>query len=558
MDLNPLNWFAKPPAEPEASATFDRLVQELAAPTAPAGAQDALQIKPANPQQGTILQHIGPNNAGVRVTHDRAMMVAAIWACIDVISAALSASNWNVYGGVRDSAQNKTMLENDGLHYVLNTRFNPEMTAQSGKRALGIAAVGYGNGYAEIEYDMAGRIVALWPISPDRVELRRDWGTGRLFYRVTQDMMGGFVDMDPSDIYHVRGASLTGLSGDDVVAKAIQSIAMAIALDQFGASYFANGAHLGGTLSYTGTLDDPAFDRLNKQFNEKHKGARNANKTGILEAGMTYTPFDSDAEKSQMVDSKYQSIEEICRWFRVPPHKIAHLLRATNNNIEHQGLEFSRDTIRPWKIEIEQEADYKLIPTRGPRKFIEIDTDWMAEGDYKSRMEGYQIGRGMGVFSANDVLRKLGENTIGEEGDIRIVNGASIPLDKVGENYRNTGTATVPIAPDDPATEEPAADDAAMAGWLASIYDRGKRRADNRSEGKGPTARGVIYDETLAYIVAEAATLIELLPPVAGGVPTAEWIEEFGSAVLNGKESKTCARAALDQIIKGEQNGRTS
>jgi HK97 family phage portal protein len=455
------------------------------------------RVRLANPQRYTY-GFPGLNNAGVRVTPENATQVAAVWACMDVIASAASSSDWNVYAGVRH-ATNKEALPEDSLQYILNTRFNREMTAQAGKRAMMLAAVGYKDGYAEIERDMAGRIVALWPIAPNRVDPRRDLETGRLFYRVTQEYSGGWVDMEPDELFIIRGASLVGFSGDDAIGRAIQSIASAIAIDQFAASYFANGTQLGGVLEYEKKLDDPSFVRLQEQWNGKHQGSRNAFKTAILENGVKFNPITTDAEKAQIVNVKHLSIEEICRWFRVPPHKIAHLLRATNNNIEHQGLEFSRDTLRPWIKEIEQEADYKLIAYRGPKKFVEIDVDWAEQGDYKSRAEAYAVLAGTGAFSPNMILQKLGENTIGRDGDIHFVNGAAIPLDQIGAAYK---AAAAPAPP-------PPADEAAQA-WLSSVYARINRRFSNRVEAQGmPAAR----EDLKTYAAEQIEELAEVLGP---------------------------------------------
>ncbi|MFN6993731.1 MAG: phage portal protein, partial [Aquincola tertiaricarbonis] len=396
-------------------------------------AMSALLVGPARPSPGSTFRHVRVANAGVHVTHETAFMVSAVWACIDAIASALASSDWNVYAGVRGSEKNKEALPEDALHRILNSRANGDMTAQSAKRALAIAAVGFGNGYAEIQWDLAGRCVGLWPISPDRVTPMRD--DRGMFYRVSQDSAGASIDLDPVDMFHIRGAGLTGLVGDDPIGRAIQSIAMSVALDQFGAAYFGNGAQLGGLIKLKGNIDDAELERLSKQFNSKHGGSGNAFRVGILEGDMDFQQLTTDAEDAQLVDARNQQVEEICRWFRVPPHKVAHLLRATNNNIEHQGLEFSRDTLRPWVKEIEQEADFKLISPRGPRKFVEIDLDWASEGDFKSRIEGFAAGIASGIYSVNVVLRKLGENTIGPAGDIRMVQGAMIPLDRVGDAY---------------------------------------------------------------------------------------------------------------------------
>lgn len=181
--------------------------------------QDATQAQPADPQRGGMLQVIHRNYADVRVTPDLAMMVSAVWACIDVIAGAMASSSWNVYAGTRDDG-NEYLLPQDATQYILNTRINPEMTAQSGKRAVFISAVGLGNGYAEIVRDMAGRVIELWPIRGDRVEPRRDRPGEPMFYRVYNDMGAGWIDLPARDVLHIRGPGVDGLLGDNPIARA--------------------------------------------------------------------------------------------------------------------------------------------------------------------------------------------------------------------------------------------------------------------------------------------------------------------------------------------------
>lgn len=508
-----------------------------------------------NDTERGILRFFGVKNAGVTVNHDSAMQVAAVWACIDVIASALASSDWNVYGGVR-GASNKRALPEDNLQYILNTRWNPECTAQSAKRAMMIAAVGYGNGVAEIERDLAGRIVGLWPILPDRVEVRRAVDTNELVYRITLSETGGFIDLGPDEVLHIRGPGLTGFMGDDVLNRAVKSISQAVAMDAFTSAYFGNSAQLGTVFMYKNAkLDDGHYDRLSKSLAKRHTGADKAFTTAILDGGeWDVKQIGTTADKAQIIEAKHLSIEEICRWYHVPPHKVAHLLRSSNNNIEHQGLEFTRDTLRPWSKEIEQEADYKLVPYRSGKKFVEIDMDWAQQGDYKSRLEAYQIARGMGVFSANDILRKLGENTIGSEGDIRIVQGAMIKLGDVGAAYtqpapsRTTSTAPEPDdAEDDDEetdTEDDLMDEAAMA-WLQSVYERIERRRDNREhslEKAGKESRNASREDARIYAAGELKPFAKVFPP-ARLAKIHEWSEQ----VINGCTPEIAAFAALEK-----------
>jgi HK97 family phage portal protein len=373
-----------------------------------------------------------PMNAGVQVTPEIAMRVSTISACVDVIASAIASSDWNIYKRLK--ANDREFLPDDRLHYLLNVRPNPEMTAKAFKQAMVMSACTWGNGYAEIVRDMSGRVAGIWPIYPDRVEVRR-WEDGTLYYEVHNDR-GDPTILEQRDMFHIRGPGLLGAVGDNRFASAVRTIALAVALERFGEAYFGNNTQLGLVLEYPGQVSDETYKRLEQQFNKRHRGANQAFRVGVVEAGVKIHPMNVEADKAQLIEARKFQVEEICRWFRVPPHKVGHLEKSTNNNIEHQGLEFSRDTLRPWAIEIQQEAQEKLFGPRDNAKFVIVDYTWASQGDFKSRMEGYKIARDMGMYSVNDILKKEGENTIGPEGDVHIVNGSGsvVRLEDVGKN----------------------------------------------------------------------------------------------------------------------------
>jgi HK97 family phage portal protein len=481
-----------------------------------------LLVRPANPQSSRFGRETWRMFGDAAVNPDTATQVAAIWACMDVVASSMSASDWNVYLGYRGEAK-KVAAPRERLQYVLNTRYNLEMTAQAGKRAQMLNAVSSGNGYAEIERDGAGRVIALWPLESRRADPQRDLDTGKLFYRFSQEYNGGTVDIDPENLFIIRGPSMNGAIGDNTLSRAVRTVATAIAMDMYADAYFTNHAQLGTVFMYKGpTMDDPAYKRAEESLAKRHKGAKKAWTTGLFTGDWDVKSFGNNMEQAAYADLKNVNVDDICRWFRVPPHKIAHLVRSTNNNIEHQGLEFSRDTMRPWKLEIEQEADYKLLPARGDSKFLEVDVDWAEQGDYKSRLEAYSIGRNMGVFTGNDVARKLGENTFGADGEIRIVQGANVPLEDVGAPY---GAAT---------GDGKAGTDQTMRMWLQSIYARVERRKARLSERETQT-------ESTRQATAFAQELIADLPE---GVQVRAMRGAKG--VINGVEPELAARAVLE------------
>lgn len=500
-------------------------------------------VQAEDPRRRSVFMHVGPNVAGVHVDEAVASQVGAVWACINVIAKLLSSSDWNVFEQVTPKRRKQLA---DTISYVLNTRPNPEMTAQSFRMALMISVLSWGNGYAEIIRDNANRVAELYPIHPDRVTPMRD-GAGRLIYRIANPD-GSETYLNPRDIFHIRGPSILGLVGDNVIAKASGTIALAIATQRFAQAYFGNGTQLGGIMEYPGELDDVTFERQSKAWDRSHKGPGKAFKTGWIEQGTKYHPIDSNAEKAQLVTARQQDIEDVCRWWGVPPHKVQHLLRSTNNNIEHQGLEFVRDCGRPWARELQQEADYKLFSDRGPKRFTLIDLDWASEGDFKSRMEGLQIGRNVGALNANEVREAIGYDDMGTDGDIYIVQGAMIPLDRVGDAYDPKGKPTA-SKPDD---KDPAA--APLQNWAQSIFERAsnyhrKRRAAMENAGREDAAKHAL-DEATTYIEDQLAVIVPHMRAWAGRDVLPALVNASAQVLENADPVEVAA--SLINTLKGE------
>lgn len=503
-----------------------------------------LASQPPDPRKMVTYLQVGRTVAGVRVTPETAIQVSTVFACIDVISKAIASSDWLVYerlpGGDREA------LPDDAISYLLNVRPNDDMTALSFRRALMIGALSWGNGYAEIGRDMSNRPAALWPIVPDRVEPRRRSPTGELFYEVHNDD-GRIVEVEARNMMHIRGPSINGLLGDNQITKAARTIGLAIAQERFAEAYFGNNGQLGGILEYPGQLDDPTYTRLRDQWNDRHQGPNRAHKVAFIEGGMKWHDAKVNADETQLVESRQQQIEEICRWFGVPPHKVQHLLRATFNNIEHLGIEFTRDGLRPWQRELQQEADFKLFSQRGRSRFTIIDLEWASQGDFKSRAEGYQIMRNIGVLSANDILKAEGRNTIGPEGDIHIVNSSAIPLDRVGENMKMDGQE-MPETQGDAAREAFASAFGAVFGKLA--HRQRQREQDAYAKARDP--KKVLQD----FAVQQARWLSAQLQPIVArcetvtGRPLMLTASAMAQRVLDGKDPHEAATELVTTYLE--------
>lgn len=513
-----------------------------------------------NPQAKAITSPDNPQNreyswfsgrfAGIAVTPEIALQVATVWACIEIIAKSVASQTWKVYERLPKGDHEE--LYNDQVGYLLNCRPNPEMSAVAAREAMLMAAIAFGNSYSEIEWDRSNRPYAIWPLAPERCELHRI--DGRLRLRVQN------YDREPTwleyeDVLHVHGMGITGLVGTNIIGQAAHTIALAIAAERFAEAYFGNGTQVGGALMYPNKLDDEHFERLKKEWNETHGGPNRAFRPSILDGGAEWKQIAADGDKSQMNQSRAAQVNEICRWFGVPPHKVAELSRSTNNNIEHQGLEFVRDALKPWATRFEQEIDYKLLDTRGRPKFSKIDLEPLSQGDAESRASYYQAMRNIGVYSVNDILRMENKNTIGAEGDIRIVNGANTRLEDVGKNYTSATAKSGSAPPSDTAIAGSDQLSNTFRTMFAGFYERVQARRDARLSDLNTKLDASGVEAAMKSFVAQQIGFLsdclrkpcEALSDRANGMDVFPIALDAGSDVAAGKISSD---AATDRVIR--------
>jgi HK97 family phage portal protein len=363
---------------------------------------------------------------GIRMTPDEALRLSAVWACVTTIAKALASCDWDVFSeranGDRESRRNLS------AYTLLNTRPNPDSTAFAFKEAMYIQASVWSNFYAEIEFTRGGTPIALWPLAPERCRLEYDAGAPVV---VVNNGLSGETVLAYDHVFHIHGPGIDAISGFDVVTLAARSLAHAAAAERFGQSFYHNNAQFGGLLAFDGKLSDEAREATRKAVNERHKGSANAFGLLVMDNAPKYEAFGVEPEKAQFIETRHLLIEEVCRWFGVPPHKVAHLLRSTFSNIEHQSIEFVRDALTPWAERARQEADWKLLrPWPGIR--TRINLEWLAEGDAKSKAETDSILVQNGIESRNEVRRKRGLNGLGPAGDKLTVQVNMTTLEKIG------------------------------------------------------------------------------------------------------------------------------
>lgn len=389
--------------------------------------------------------------AGVTVTPERVLQLNAVYACVSVLAKAIAASEFKVYKEDLRTGNRLFQLRSNYLYYVLNVAPNPEVCGYDLREAIIFAACLFGNAYCEVVRDRVGRVIELWMLDSRRMTLVRD-ANGRLIYRY-RELNGSEIDFASNDIFHIHGPSLNALIGFETWSLAAKTMGHAIALEEFSAAFFANGARPSGAFQTEGNLTDDQRKELKRSVEQYNTGPKNAHKFLILMGGLKWAQFTTNPDDAQFIDTYYQTIENVCRWFGVPPHKIQHLLRATNNNIEHQGIEFVRDALTPWAERLRQESDKKLV-ARATNLHTWMDLEWLSEGDAKSKADADAIDIRSGKKTLNEVRRQRGLLAIPTDiGDVHWMQAQMVPVERLIE------APPPPAAPVDPVPNDDAPDD---------------------------------------------------------------------------------------------------
>ena len=386
---------------------------------------------------------MGGTTSGKAVTERSAMQMTVVYSCVRILSEAVAGLPLHLYK-YTDSG-GKAMALDHSLYRLLHDEPNPEMSSFVFRETLMTHLLLWGNAYAQIIRNGKNEIVALYPLMPNKMSVDRD-ENGRLYYTYYRGSDEAIknkefaVTLQPSDVLHIPGLGFDGLVGYSPIAMAKNAIGMAIACEEYGAKFFANGAAPGGVLEHPGTIKDP--QRVRESWQSTFGGSGNANKIAVLEEGMKYTPIGISPELAQFLETRKFQINEIARIFRVPPHMVGDLEKSSFSNIEQQSLEFVKYTLDPWVIRWEQSIQRSLLNSEEKKKyFAKFNVEGLLRGDYQSRMNGYAIGRQNGWMSANDIreLENLDRIPAEDGGDLYLINGNMLPLKNAGA-FANTPT----------------------------------------------------------------------------------------------------------------------
>lgn len=373
--------------------------------------------------------------AGVNVTEASSMRVSAVYACVRVLSETLASIPLPVYKRLKP--RGKERYSDHSVYPILHDLANPEMTSFTWRELMQSHLALWGNSYSEIEYDDMWQVKALWPLRPDRTYPERDPTTSQIRF-VTTLADGRHIWLPQERVLHIPGLGFDGLKGYSPISMAREAIGMSLAAEEFGGRFYANGTHIGGVLQSPNPLSDKAYDRLKQDMENFRGGLSNAHRMKILEEGLTFNRIGIPPNEAQFIETRKFQIEEIARIYRVPLHLIQSLDRATNNNIEHQSLEFVMYTMLPWIKRWEQSINWKLFtPSERKKYFAEFLLDALLRGDIKSRYDAYAVARQNGWLSADDIRELENMNPIeGGGGSKYYVPVNMIPAD-MAEDFWN-------------------------------------------------------------------------------------------------------------------------
>lgn len=347
---------------------------------------------------------------GQSLSTRRSMQQATVFGCVRVLAESVGMLPCRLF-----TEQGKKPATEHRLYRLLALAPNDYMTAIEFWELLMTCLCLRGNFYAYKVYGLGG-IAELLPIDPDSVtpKLKDDW---QVEYRVTFPN-GSEETLSQREIWHVRLFTLDGLTGLNPIAYARNAISLGLNLEEHGQRLFTNGARPSGVLQTDQSLTDKAFDRLKTEFNEDYGGLANAYKPMVLEMGLEWKPISLNAEDSQFLESRKYQRDEICAIYRVPPHLVANLEKATFNNVENLGLSFVAYSLVPYLTRIEQRIRVGLLSESDQlRYYAKFNTGALLRGDLKSRYEAYGTGINWGFLSPND-CRELEDLPPREGGDL--------------------------------------------------------------------------------------------------------------------------------------------
>jgi HK97 family phage portal protein len=349
--------------------------------------------------------------SGKTITPDAALEAAAVYACVKILGEDMGALPFFLF---RRSADRKSTVKafEHPLYEKLHDLANPDTTAGEFVETLTAHAALTGNGFAKIARNGRGEVLALWPLMPRDVQIITD--DNGLSYKVRDGKE--WKPFPRKAMFHLRGFTLTGLAGDDILSRAKHVLGLTLAGQEYAGRFFAQDASAGTIIERpieAPKLGPGAAELIKEAWKKWHQGIAKSHEPALLAEGMTAKRLDPDHQKLQLLDSRTFQILEVARLFRMPPHKIAELSRATFSNIEEQQIEYVSQALHPWRKRWRQTVHRCLLTKEErPDYFAEHNLEALLRGDFKTQSEGWARLLEKGVSSINEVRALLNLNPV--------------------------------------------------------------------------------------------------------------------------------------------------
>jgi len=381
----------------------------------------------------TRLLALSETSSGVAINEYNALTVSDVYKCDRVIRETVAMLPWKVY---KTKQRGRDEMKSHPLYFLLHDEPNPHMSSFTFREMLVSNLNLWGRFFAYIERNKGGQVVGLWPIRPDMCRFEVIDGVMWFWAHTLQGMEVKYWD---DEILYIPGLTRDGIHTYSPIGLHRETLGLSKATEIFGSKFFGNGMHAGGNISHPGKISPEAAKRLKEQFEEKHSGLENAHRVMILEEGMKFDTNTIPPEAAQFLQTRQFQRAEIAGLFRVPPHKIGDLSRATFSNIEQQDLEFLRDCIAPWLERIEQACNRRLLlPNEKGRVYIEFEIKGMLRGDSAARSAWYRARFNTASMSPNDIRDSENEEPI-EGGDVYFAPMNMVPVDKLTQLHDTSG-----------------------------------------------------------------------------------------------------------------------
>lgn len=379
---------------------------------------------------------------GRYISPDKALQLSTVFACVRLISETVGTLPCQVYE--RKENNGKVLVHDHWLYTILHDEPNADMTAADFWEVVCINLCLWGNHFSEIYRNGAGRVTAVYPLDPRLINVNR-MSDGSVQYQYADPYGGGSRAIPEEDMFHVRGFGTDSLVGLSPISCARMSLNIAVSAEEVAGSTYRNGMRPSGVISTDRVLTDEQREIMREVYSGYASGPQNAGGLIPLEAGFKYQQLTINPVDAQMLENRSFSVEDICRWFKVPPYMVGHTEKSTSwgSGLEQQNTNFATYTLRPYLRRIEAKAKVKLLTPAERQKYqIEFNLDALLRADAQARANLYSSAVQNGWQTRNEVRAKENLPPV-DGGDVLTVQSNMLPLDLLEEfilkNKRETG-----------------------------------------------------------------------------------------------------------------------